>query len=570
VNPVGGASNVVLFNLGRNQQGLNDAVRRLSSGLRINSAADDPSGLAISEKLQAQVTAYDQSTRNIQDASNALSVADGALATVTDVLQRIRSLAIEASSDITSDSDRVKLQSEVSQLVSEVNRISQNTSFNGTLLLDGSRAGFQSGVPATLEVTANAVVFGSAGTTSGPTPPTIVNGDLSVPPLPVNVSTGAPPAGWAFAGSANLVHGQVDFPPDPVPTNGHQVIRLGPGARASQTLAGFAPGSYQLTFQASAVYAAPFGLAQPLQILVDGVVTTTLIIPNDHVFAPYAVAIAIPTAGTHTIAFKAVGVTGNSPLFTDVSLGPAAASGPSPTSSLLIVSATSANANFQTTGPGTAGLGGSGTTDGTIQVQVVNTGSSIGVRETFYDSATHLVSVSSTLLSPNSTAALFDNVSVSLGAFTTGDVGLTGYVKVHQSQASTQNGAALSVHAAAAEGDVLQVVLPAVNANVLRTGNLDITTFLGAEDAIGQSDFALESVIADRARIGATLVRLQSAATDDATASTNLLASESSRRDADIASESSNLIKLQILQSVSQNVLSQLNASSNVVLRLFQ
>jgi flagellin len=148
-------ANNASLNLNKSQSTLGTLVTQLSSGLRINTAADDPSGLAISESLQAQVNGFDQASRNVQDATNAVQVAEGALQTTTDILQRIRTLAVEGSSDIVSTSDRANLQSEVSQLLLEVNRISQNTNFNGQSLLDGSHAGFQQQVNATASITSN-------------------------------------------------------------------------------------------------------------------------------------------------------------------------------------------------------------------------------------------------------------------------------------------------------------------------------------------------------------------------------------------------------------------------------
>src|SRR4030088_3149 len=148
-------ANSASLNLNRNQASLGTAVTRLSSGLRINTAADDPSGLAIAESLQAQVNGFDQASRNVQDATNAAQVAEGALQTTTDILQRIRTLAVEGASDITSAADRKNLQAEVQQLLLEVNRISQNTNFNGQNLLDGSHAGFQQQVDVNAVITSN-------------------------------------------------------------------------------------------------------------------------------------------------------------------------------------------------------------------------------------------------------------------------------------------------------------------------------------------------------------------------------------------------------------------------------
>jgi len=152
------------LNLNRNQGMLQTAVTRLSSGLRINTAADDPSGMAIATRLENQVQGFNQGTLNIQDANNAATVADGALQTETNILQRIRDLAVEASSDITSDSDKISLQDEISQLLLEINRISQNTNFNGAYLLDGSHEGFTS------QINFNAIVNSNSALATGINP----------------------------------------------------------------------------------------------------------------------------------------------------------------------------------------------------------------------------------------------------------------------------------------------------------------------------------------------------------------------------------------------------------------
>ena len=164
-NTVGGISvannllaNTALLNLNKNQATLGKLVNQLSSGLRVNTAADDPSGLAIATNLQNQAAGFDTANLNVQDASNAANVADGALSTVTTILQRIRSLAIEAANTITSPTDRAALQDEVTQLLQEVNGISTSTNFNGQALLDGSHAGFQPATNAAAVVTSNAQI----------------------------------------------------------------------------------------------------------------------------------------------------------------------------------------------------------------------------------------------------------------------------------------------------------------------------------------------------------------------------------------------------------------------------
>jgi flagellin len=164
-NTVGGISvatnqlaNQALLNLNRNQQSLGKLVNQLSSGLRVNTAADDPSGLAIAVNLQNQAAGFDTANLNVQDATNAANVADGALSTVTSILQRVRGLAIEAANTITSATDRAALQAEVTQLLQEINQISSATNFNGQNLLDGSHAGFQPATSAAAVVTSNAAI----------------------------------------------------------------------------------------------------------------------------------------------------------------------------------------------------------------------------------------------------------------------------------------------------------------------------------------------------------------------------------------------------------------------------
>ncbi len=411
-------ANNVSLNLNKNQEALKNIVTQLSSGLRINSAADDPSGLAIATNLQTQVDGFNQAVQNVQNANNAAQVADGALQTTTDILQRIRSLAVEASSDINSNSDRQNLQVEVSQLLLEVNRIAQNTNFNGQALLDGSHAGFQAQQQAFINVTANTALA----------------------------------------------------------TNGN-----------------------------------------------------------------------IASTGGINYGFLAATV---------------AASG----------------AGFFTTVGGTAGFGGTGTTDGTIELQVINTGVSIAVQETFFDSATGKVCVSSTLYGAKGSANAFDNVAVTLGTITTADVGTTSYIKVSQNVAALTNPSnpAFNFQSAANEGDVIQVGIEATNTQTLRISNVNLALSaannpsIGAEDAIGQLDNALNVLLNQRAQIGSVIVRLNEDASNDNIAAVNLQASESSIRDLNVGQATTEFTKLQILVQVGTSVLSQSNANAQSVLGLFR
>ncbi|WP_407278251.1 flagellin [Aromatoleum evansii] len=140
-------TNVASLNAQRNlttsQSSLATSLQRLSSGLRINSAKDDAAGLAISERMNAQVRGLNQAARNANDGISLAQTAEGALGEIGNNLQRIRELAVQSRNATNSTEDRAALQKEVAQLKSEIDRVANQTSFNGTKLLDGT---FQSQV----------------------------------------------------------------------------------------------------------------------------------------------------------------------------------------------------------------------------------------------------------------------------------------------------------------------------------------------------------------------------------------------------------------------------------------
>ncbi|HTA40551.1 MAG TPA: flagellin [Candidatus Acidoferrales bacterium] len=439
-------ANSVQLHLDYNQAQLQNTVTQLSTGLRINTAADDPSGLAIATNLQTQADGFNQAVSNVQNADNAAQVALGALTSETNILQRIRSLAVEAASDINSNNDRANLQTEVTQLLLEVNRISQNTNFNGQALLDGSHAGFQAEQNAYFTITANTALATNGGKAS-------VNG--------VN---------YGF-------------------------------------LAASAVASFPLAFNTT---------------------------PN--------------------AAFPGI------------------------------------------QGFGTGAGNGEATVDGTIELQVINTGISIAVQETFIQSGTGIICVSQTLFGPSGVTTPFgvnpknisaktsqsfsgfDNVAITLGAITTADVGTTAYIKISQNVAAltNPNNPAFNFQSGADEGDVIQVGIQATNSQTLRISNINLAISsannpsLGAEDAIGQVDIALQTLLTQQANLGAVVVRLNIDQDNDNTAATNLTAAESNIRDLNVGAATTQFTKLQVLVQVGTSVLAQSNANAQSVLTLFR
>jgi flagellin len=128
-----------------NELDLNKDIEKLSTGMRINKAGDDASGLAVSEKLRSQIGGLNQAERNIENAVSFIQTTEGYLGETQDIMHRIRELAVQSANGIYTDEDRAQIQVEVSQLVDEVNRIASHAQFNGMNMLTGSFANSAAG-----------------------------------------------------------------------------------------------------------------------------------------------------------------------------------------------------------------------------------------------------------------------------------------------------------------------------------------------------------------------------------------------------------------------------------------
>ena len=135
---------------------LDQAIERLSTGLRINNAADDAAGTAIASKMEAQVRSLGVAIRNGHDAISMTQTAEGALGEMENILQRIRELAVQAGNSTLSSEDRTAIQAEVTALTDEINSIASSTNFNGVQLLDGTNSSieFQVGANASDQLSA--------------------------------------------------------------------------------------------------------------------------------------------------------------------------------------------------------------------------------------------------------------------------------------------------------------------------------------------------------------------------------------------------------------------------------
>jgi len=152
--------------LSTNNTASSKSLEKLSSGLRINRAGDDAAGLAISEKMRGQIRGLDQASRNAQDGISLIQTAEGALNETHSILQRMRELSVQASTDSNTDTDRAELQKEVDQLSKEIDRISNTTEFNNQKLLDGDKANVEVKVAKTEVLASNSKNYKAATASS--------------------------------------------------------------------------------------------------------------------------------------------------------------------------------------------------------------------------------------------------------------------------------------------------------------------------------------------------------------------------------------------------------------------
>ncbi len=163
--------NIAAYNAHRNltqtDNNLSKSLERLSSGLRINRAADDAAGLSISEKLRSQVRGLQQASRNAQDGISLIQTAEGALAETHSILQRMRELSVQAANGSLTDEDRDAIQEEVSALITEVTRIAESTSYNNQTLLEGGLGSSITSTGVSLVAASGIASIESVGATPG-------------------------------------------------------------------------------------------------------------------------------------------------------------------------------------------------------------------------------------------------------------------------------------------------------------------------------------------------------------------------------------------------------------------
>jgi flagellin len=552
-----GAANA-MRNMGINQANSSKSMEKLSTGLRINKAGDDAAGLAISEKMRGQIRGLDQASANAQDGISMIQTAEGALSETTSIIQRMRELSVQASSDTNTAEDRLAVQKEVAQLKTEVDRIGNTTEFNTTKLIDGSIGAKK--VPGT----DNAAVISSA----------------------VGTESSATAIGAAFTSGATALNAL---------TTGSNTINVD-GAKIDFTL-----DAARVT-----AYKAAAGTQATVATMVQEDINSAIDAYNSsnstsiaHVKAAYD--------GTNKLNITS-GSTGD----TSTISAPAAVANTlldlTKFSTTLVATVTGSEGNYSAGGAGAiAGLktlATAGTTKMTFTVDGTDINIDLNAAATgafkaaaAADTTTNKdMSVQAAALQtdfnaaidaynatvPTSQAVSHINVAVKDGSFVfeSGSTEATSSIKFDNSQAaqllgvakqsSATQGGGVDFQIGANSGQTMKITVADMRTAALGIDDIDMSTKEGAQAATALLDSALKTVSGQRADLGAFSNRLEHTIANLGTSSENLSSAESRIRDVNMAKEMSAFSKNNILSQAAQAMLAQANQQPQQVLQLLR
>jgi len=509
------------INLSNSQSGLSQSLERLSSGLRINSAADDAAGLAISTRMQAQINGLTQAARNANDGISLAQTAGGALTSVASSLQTLRQLAVESANSTNTSSDRLALNAEAQQLTTSIQNTATTTQFNGQNLLDGSFQSQQFQVGANANQTISVSVQGATTNTLG-----------------------------NFGGASTLA----------VATTG---ANSGAWAAGQVSINGVAIGASNATSQAGVSATSAYARAAAInaQAGLTGVTATAYTTTNSNVGAVAAGATPVAAATVNSS-------TSSGELWVNgVAIG--AITGASTELGQIQNAANAINA--VSTQSGVTAIADASTgklTLTAIDGRDIQIGTNKAANQAGILAATGLASdvtnvTGAAAVQTNGNLLTTDTFATVTGLFT-GALTLNSSKSINLVDTST-TGANLQSAGLEVQGG------GAVYSSKLQSlASLDITTVTGANAAINIVDAAINQINAQQADLGAIQNRFTSTISNLNTASTNLSAAQSRIQDTDYAAETANLAHFQILQQAGTAMLAQANSLPNSILTLLR
>jgi flagellin len=519
-------------NLGINNNLSAKVQEKLSSGLRINRAADDAAGLAISETMRSQIKGLTQASRNSQDAISLIQTAEGALQEVQSILSRMRELAVQAANDTYTANDRLEIQKEVTQLKNEVDRIANTTSFNNKMLLDGSASAL-----ATSDMNSTQVFMrGALGIQNTGTYRINIVGNLAgraqtqVSNLMIDRLTGAVATGNQALTAVNQFY---DVNGKFMLDNDQQVTLIqGDGDQITFTLSG------QDTLQQVAVKFKN-AMAQPTgfdQANLSGAAALTANLTT-YVTAGIVSAGALAVAGVFVLASAKSGDEGMINILADQQL---------------------LNAFGFSEFRNAAGT--------SYEITIVNAATGVTIAASTNIKGNDILG----LLHKNVDIRFDSNSALSVAGFNASQ----GYMSVVTSVVGSANTYLHLVdnsqifQIGSNEMQNMEAAIGNMNSEALGVENILVTDIDNAGKSITKLDMALSKVSSQRASLGAIQNRMEHTINNLNVAAENITAAESRIRDADMAAEMMEFTRLNILSQASMAMLAQANQAPQQVLQL--
>jgi len=532
--------------LGISTSGLAKSTEKLSSGYRINRAADDAAGLAISEKMRSQIRGLDQASTNASDGISMIQTAEGALNESHSILQRMRELAVQAANGTETDSDRGNIQDEIEQLQEELDRIASDTEFNTMKLLDGSLS-----------------ASGVGGTNSGPKFGIYDEGlkafvSSNIKEVAVNVKANATLGGESAIWNADGTELTLNLADSQTYTQA-QIDELIQNAKQEDSTATGTPSEVEVNLA--------FG-----SLTVDGDITGTTTEAGAKAFAQSTFDSSVQFVGANSISFKANRYGKDYNFHLDVFFTADAGKERMEVVEPITLTETGALKN------GSFGLGG-------YRELYLQTGKEYSADDIEQIFAEYGLDIEVTLSGaipdePNTLFVAADSEPLggangySLCMTLSGGQGLgdTDAFLDQPKYGVQAGGRGIILQVGANEGQTMSFSIDDMSARALgvNDSNVDLSTQTGASQSIGKIDAAIARVSKQRSLLGAVQNRLEHTISNLDNTAENLQAAESGIRDVDMAHEMVNMSKYNILQQAGQSMLAQANQSTQGVLSLLQ
>ena len=584
-----------------NQRDLEQSLERLSSGLRINSAADDAAGMAIANKLEAQINGLNQAIRNANDGKAMIDTAEGAQVEVNNLLQRLRELAVQSANDTNSAVDRLYIEKEADQILNEINRIGDQTRWNGMRLLDGTfdNAQFQVGHKQNedIDLAIRSVKAAAIGTNRVEGVATHIAGNadsIDAHNITVAGHIGSQTVTIAANSSAKTAAANINQKSELTGVTATAVTKAEISKVHATGNVGFTIGTGTTTTgtsqDAAVITTTNVSDISDLTVLRDaindksGITGITAALRNDDKSK-----IVLTHATGEDIIISSVTANNMTVRSLDSTGAETNARSADDTESMLVIGDRSASTNnivaaARSAGSGTLVVIDVGHVGG--KVKLTSSGNDSGKSVTITGTDLDGNSLSETIAQMGNAGAVtstkfFATVSTikASAQTTTGQTVKVGFLAADSTHVTfvgnVQFDSVRSFSATASAGtnetdNFLDGGTTTDSSTFLNVGDVDLGTVANSEKAIAIIDGALSMIDLSRAEQGAISNRLDHAVSNLTNVVVNTEASKSHILDADFAKESSNLTKSQILAQAATSMLAQANASKQTVLALLQ